>query len=177
MKRLTLASMGALGLLALSVPASAADEPVAPKEREFLLKASQGQRAEIAFGQLATERAASDQVKDFGRRMVDDHAKANQEVKQLASQEGVALPKDVELPPVQRERAQRFQQLSGQEFDRAYIDYMLREHAKDVREFEQGTNEIRDRDVQQWASKTLPILKNHLTMARNIAEDLGIDMR
>jgi len=155
----------------------AVDEPTTAKERQFLLHASQGQRAEIALGQIATERAANDKVKEFGRQMIDDHAKANEELKQLASQEGVALPKDVELPTAQRERAQRFQQLSGNDFDRAYIGYMLREHTKDVREFEQSASEIQDRDVKDWASKTLPILKGHLKTARNIAEDLGIDMR
>ncbi|HKN86666.1 MAG TPA: DUF4142 domain-containing protein [Nitrospiraceae bacterium] len=176
MKR-TVSVAGAFSILAISIAAYAANETAAPKEREFLLKAAQGQKAEIALGQLATEHAGSNKVKDFGRQMIDDHAKANEQVKQLASKEGVTLPKDVELPAAQQERAQRFQQLSGKEFDRAYMDYMLREHTKDIHEFEEGASRIKDPDVRQWASKTLPILKSHLTMARSIAEDLGIDMR
>lgn len=154
--------------------ATAADTNT-PKEKLFLMKAAGAQKAEIALGQMATERGESDKVKQFGQRMIDDHQKAGKEVKQLASQEGVELP--VEIPAMQKEKAKKFSQLSGKEFDRAYIRYMLHDHMKDVTEFEHSAKELKDAQVQQWASATLPVLKEHLKIAKNIADDLGIDAK
>ena len=102
----------------------------------FSKKAAEGQQAEIALGQLAAERAGDKQVKQFGAQMVEDHQKANQEVEQLASKEGVQLP--MHLTGKHKDKKQKFSQLSGKEFDRAYMTYMLRDHVKDVKEFERG---------------------------------------
>src|SRR5580765_5019376 len=61
-------------------------------DETFLKKAAQGGMAEVELGQLAVQKASSDQVKQFGQRMVDDHSKANDQLKQLAQQEHVKLP-------------------------------------------------------------------------------------
>ena len=143
------------------------------KEKAFLMKAAGGQKGEIALGQMAAERAESDKVKQFGHRMIEDHQKASQEVSKLASQEGIDLPSG--MPTMQKEKAQQLSQLSGKDFDRAYITYMLREHMKDVTEFEHSAKHLTDPQVQQWASATLPVLKEHLKIARNIADGLRID--
>lgn len=142
------------------------------KEKDFLTRASGAQKAEIAFGLMASDRADSAKVKQFGARMIDDHQKAGMKVKQLALKEGVDL--DAGMPPKQKEKAEQFSQLMGKDFDRAYMRYMLKEHKQDVEAFEQSANELKDDDVQQWANETLPILKEHLKVAKTIADDLGI---
>jgi putative membrane protein len=146
--------------------------PTMPTEKNFLMKAAGGQMAEIALGKMATERAESEKVKQFGSRMVEDHQKAKQEVTQLASQAGVELP--ASIPAMHKEKAQQLSQLSGKEFDRAYIKDMLRDHMKDVVEFEHSAMELKDPKVKQWASATLPVLKEHLQMVKSLASDLGI---
>ena len=65
---------------------------VSAADRQFMDKAAQGGMAEVELGQLAQQNGQSQQVKDFGKRMVDDHGKANDQLKQLASQTGVTLP-------------------------------------------------------------------------------------
>ena len=145
----------------------------APSAQSFLQKASEGQQAEIALGQLASERAADEQVKQFGEQMMKDHQKASSEIQQLASKEGVPLP--TELTGKHKDKREQFARLSGKEFDRAYMGYMLRDHRKDVKEFERHAKAIKDPEVQQWAQGTLPLLKHHLRQARQIASSIGIE--
>jgi putative membrane protein len=158
------------------LPASgshSATEEAKPSAQSFLQKAAEGQQAEIALGQLASERAGDQQVKQFGAQMIEDHRKASAEIQQLASKEGVALP--TELTSIHKDKQEQFARLSGRDFDRAYLGYMLRDHRRDVKEFERHIKAIKNPQVQQWAEGTLPLLKQHLRQAQQIASSIGID--
>jgi putative membrane protein len=158
------------------IPASgshSAKQEAKPSAQSFLQKAAEGQQAEIALGQLASERAGAQQVKQFGAQMIEDHRKARAEIQHLASKEGVALP--TELTDNHKDKQEQFARLSGSEFDRAYIDYILRDHRKEVKEFERHVKAIKNPQVQQWAEDALPLLKQHLHQAEQIASSIGID--
>lgn len=137
----------------------------------FLKKAAQGQQAEIVLGHMATQRAANPDVKKFGAKMMLDHQKASEEVQQLAAKEGVELPE--QMSEQQKEKQQQLSKLSGKEFDLAYIQYMLKDHKKEVKLFEQSAQQLQNTEVKQWASSALPILKQHLDQANNVAMSLG----
>lgn len=139
----------------------------------FLQKAAEGQQAEIALGELASERAGNQQVKRFGAQMIEDHRKTSAEIRQLAFKEGVILP--TELTGKHKDKQEQFARLSGREFDQAYIGYMLRDHRKDVKELERHLKAIRDLQVRQWAEGTLPLLRQHLRQAQQIASAIGLD--
>jgi putative membrane protein len=141
--------------------------------RSFLQRAAEGQQAEIALGQLAFERAGDRQVKQFGAQMIEDHRKAHAEIRQLASKEGIVLP--TQLTGKHKDKQEEFARLSGGEFDRAYLEYMLRDHRKDVKEFERHAKAITDPQVQHWAEGTLPLLRQHLRQAQRIASAIGMD--
>src|SRR5579872_2887708 len=102
-------------------------------DETFLKKEAQGGMAEVELGQLAVQKASSDQVKQFGQRMVDDHTKANDQLKQIAEQDHVKLP----TQPGVKDKATkaRLEKLSGKEFDDAYMKDMVKDHKKDVAEF------------------------------------------
>jgi putative membrane protein len=138
---------------------------VASSDRKFIEKAAQGGMAEVKLGQLATQKASSDQVKQFGQRMVDDHSKANDQLKQVASDKGVTLPTQLDRS-TQREY-DKLSKLSGAAFDREYMKHMVSDHKKDVSEFKSEANKARDADVKQFASSTLPTLEEHLTLAKS----------
>jgi putative membrane protein len=142
--------------------------------QSFLQKAAEGQQAEIVLGQLASERGEDRQVKEFGVHMMEDHRKASAEIRQLAAKEGVSLPN--ELTGRHKDKQEQFARLSGSEFDRAYIGYMLRDHRKDVKEFERNVKAIKDPQVLHWAEGTLPLLKEHLRQAQQIAGVIGLDL-
>jgi putative membrane protein len=165
-----------LAIMSAFIPASGTQGPKQesqPSAQSFLQKAAQGQQAEIALGQLASERAGDQQVKQFGAQMIEDHRKASTEIRQLASREGVVLP--TELTGRHKDKQEQFSRLSGREFDKAYMGYMLRDHRKDVKEFERNVKAIKNPHVQQWAEGTLPLLKQHLHQAQQIASSIGID--
>src|SRR5437763_31745 len=99
----------------------------------FMTKATQGGMAEVELGKLAESHAASDKVKEFGRRMVTDHSKANDELKDIASRKGVTLP--TSLNAKDQATMDRLSKLNGAAFDRAYMTDMVKDHRMDVSEF------------------------------------------
>jgi putative membrane protein len=139
----------------------------------FLDHAAADQQSEIDMGQLAIRKAADEQVKEFGARMVTDHQKAQQELRSLASKEGLQLHARPSKP--QQERKAQLSQLSGKAFDQAYITTMLEEHARDLKELgKQSLIERNPEEVRQWAASALPVVKEHLARAKTIASSLGL---
>ena len=134
-------------------------------DRKFMEKAAEGGMAEVKLGQLASQKASADQVKQFGQRMVDDHGKANDQLKQLASTKNVTLPTDLDKS-TQREY-DKLSKLSGADFDREYMKHMVSDHKKDISEFKSESNKAKDADLKQFASSTLPTLQEHLTLAQS----------
>ncbi len=143
----------------------------AAPDREFVRKAAQGGLAEVQLGQLATEKAASPEVKQFGQRMVDDHTKANDQLKQIAEQQGIAVPDKLDAKDAATKA--RLEKLSGKEFDRAYMRDMVTDHTKDVTEFKHEANTGKDSAVKSFAQQTVPTLEDHLKEAKNIAPKVG----
>ena len=127
--------------------------------------------AEVELGKLATEKASSDDVKQFGQKMVDDHSKANDQLKQIASQKNMDVPSD--LAPKDKAEVDRLSKLSGPAFDRAYMRYMVMDHTKDATEFKKEANNGSDQDIKGFASNTLTTIQDHLKMAKDINAKLG----
>jgi putative membrane protein len=103
--------------------------------------------------------------------MIDDHSKANDQLATLADQKGIALPD--ELSPVQTLAFVALDSLSGQEFDRAYAAYNVRAHEKDVTEFTTQSQQASDPDIKQFAQATLPVLNDHLALAKTLRQSVG----
>jgi putative membrane protein len=139
-------------------------------DSRFATKAAEGGMAEVELGNLAKEKASNDAVKQFGDRMVQDHTKANDELKQLASQKNINLPTTMDSK-MQAEK-DRLEKLSGAEFDKAYMRYMVSDHKKDVAEFQHQADRGQDSDLKAFASKTLPTLQEHLKLAQQTQSQL-----
>ena len=139
----------------------------ASPDQAFVKKAAVGGLAEVQLGQLAVERAASPEVKQFGQRMIDDHGKANRELMAMVEPKGLAVP--TALDRKHRQVADRLATLHGPAFDRAYIQEMVKDHEADVRLFRTEAQQGTDPELKRWAANTLPTLEEHLTMARTLA--------
>ena len=143
----------------------AATSSMDPADSDFMMKAAQGGMAEVNMGNMASSKATNADVKKFGDRMVTDHSKANDELKQLASTKGVTLPTDVN--DEQKKAMDMMSSKNGKDFDKAYIDDMVKDHETDVAEFEKASKNAKDADLKAWATKTLPTLQEHLKMAKD----------
>jgi putative membrane protein len=140
-----------------------------------LINAAEHQKKEMALGALAREQAESPDVRQFAEIMIRDHARAAGELQQLASKEDIELPADSAPPQAGPESEYRLLDQSGRAFDRAYMEEMVRDHRTHVSEFEQRARQLTDPEVRRWASATLPVLKEHLRIAQDVATKLELD--
>lgn len=159
--------------LSLACPGSSRAADKVPPADTFLKEAAEEEHGEIVLGQLAMGRASDAEVKRYGEQMLVDHTVGYQELQQMASEKGIQLPS--EPSKEKKEKEQELSQLTGREFDRAYMSYMVRDHLKDIEEFEEGAKILKDPAARIWALASLLTLKKHLEMAKTIASSLGVD--
>ena len=143
------------------------DAVVTGGDLAFMNDAAPGGMAEVELGKMAASKAQNAEVKAFGQKMVEDHSKAGEELKQLAAQKKVALPPDV--MPAHKQLMEKLSKLSGADFDKGYVMAMVEAHEKDVAAFENVSKTAADADVKAFATKTLPTLKMHLEMIKAMA--------
>ncbi len=157
-----------IGILALQLSA----DDLSRGDSSFLKAAAEGGMDEVRLGELATQKASNPEVKEFARRMMDDHTRMNEQVKALAAKKSVSLPADIGI----KDKAS-YKILSSKgatDFDRSYISSMVKDHQQDIAEFEKEMNSGTDPDVKALASQALPTIREHLQMAQKIASSLGI---
>lgn len=135
-------------------------------DTEFAKMAAQGGLAEVKLGQLAEEKGTTQTVKDFGKRMVADHSKADDDLKTAASNDKIALP--TEMSAKDQAAYDRLSKLSGEAFDRAYARDMVRDHSADVAEFRLESKDGKDASIKDFAAQKLPTLEDHLKQAREM---------
>jgi putative membrane protein len=140
-------------------------------DRAFVVNAGLAGMAEVEHGRLATQKAQSPKVKDFGERMIADHTLSGNELKSLAATKQITLP--TALDPPHQAAHDKYATLPGGEFDRVYMQDMVADHQKAVADFTAEANSGKDPEVKAWASKTLPALQGHLKMAQDLQKDLG----
>ena len=144
---------------------------VSAADKRFMTEAAQGGMEEVELGKLAAANGADADVKTFGQRMVDDHTKANDQLKQVAQSKGVTLP--TEVTKSQRNEINKLSKMTGASFDKAYMKMMVKDHKKDVAEFQKESKSAKDTDVKSFAGTTLPTLEEHLQMAETTAGKVG----
>jgi putative membrane protein len=156
----TCLAAGALALLGGSLQAQRSY--LSASDRTFMREAAMGGVAEVRLGRLAAERGSSDWVRTFGQRMVDDHSKAGDDLKQVAQNKGISLPN--EMSTESRALYRRLSRLHGAAFDHAYMQAMREDHQKDIQAFRNEARNGRDADVRAFADRTLPIVREHYRM-------------
>ena len=102
-------------------------------DSDFIKEAAQGGMMEVELGKTAQDKASNEKVKDFGKRMEQDHSKANDELKKIASDKGVQLSSD--LDKKHKSKMDKLTKLSGAEFDRQYMRAMVSDHKTTSKSF------------------------------------------
>jgi putative membrane protein len=139
-------------------------------DSEFVVAAADGGMLEVQLAQLALTKATSPKVKEFAQTMVDDHSKANEELKSLAQTKNITLPSTIS-----EEKQKDYNDLSeksGNEFDKAYSDYMVKDHKDDVDKFKKAAEGAEDADIKTWAANKVPVLEHHLSMAETMEDEV-----
>jgi putative membrane protein len=139
-------------------------------DAEFLVAAASINLEEIELGNLALTKAQSQEVKDFGKMMVDGHTKSLNELKGLATTKQITIPQ--QLTDEGKELYSALSEEKGKDFDKKYVDKMVKGHKDAISKFEKAANDSKDPDVKAWASATLPDLNMHLEHAVTLQEKL-----
>jgi putative membrane protein len=143
---------------------------VSRADQRFIKDAAAGGMMEVELGKVAADKATNDKVKQFGRRMQEDHSKANDELKKIAAEKGVEVP--TALEGKHKKTVDRLSKLSGEDFDRQYMRAMVDDHKEDLEKFQREADKGTDPAVKQFASKHVPILKQHLELAQTTNKEL-----
>jgi putative membrane protein len=168
----------------------------------FVHKAAMGGMAEVKLGKLGMERASNPDVKRFAQMMVNDHSQANAKLIQLATSKNIPIDQDatagrtgagagrtgagrtgdtgrgdaahdMKLDAKHQEKIDELSKLQGADFDKKFMECMLKDHKEAVSMFEKASRSLTDTDLKNFASQTLPKLRDHLQMAQNIASKVG----
>ena len=151
-----------------NTPAPGKTKAPTETDKKFAKQAAVGDAAEVQLGQMAQAKGSDDAVKKFGERMVTDHSKADEQLKQIADKQHIALPAELDAPH-QAEKS-RLSILTGSAFDRAYALEMVQDHQKTIQKFQQEATGGGDPELKDFATKTLPILKEHLSLAQQMQQ-------
>lgn len=149
------------------------------QDHNFLMNAAKSNMMEIQVAQMAQQKAASDEVKEYARQLEQDHKKANEKLKQIAQERGVDLPSDASHDKAMHEKKadtkamSQLQNLSGEQFDRAFMRMQVQHHKKDINSFRKYSKNSMDTDLRQFATATLPTLEQHLQQAQSLANQTG----
>jgi len=135
-------------------------------DKDFLREAAQGSAAEVALGRMAQEKGSSDAVKEFGKRMVDDHSKAGEELRLVAQMAKLDVRSD--MPKKAKKAQDKLSKLSGADFDRACAKMMVSDYKEDIKAFEREAHSGAVPAVKDFAAKTLPTLQEHLKLAQQL---------
>ena len=155
---LVLASLSFAGLAVAEESPASKSSSLSAKDKTFMHKAAKGGMMEVAMGRLAEQNGKSDDVKSFGKRMVTDHSKANDELKSIAEKKGVKLPGKVPS--------------ETWDSDKAYIDMMVKDHEKDLAEFQEEAKNGSDADVKKFAEDTAKVVQEHFDLAKKTQSKL-----
>jgi putative membrane protein len=142
------------------------------KDKMFLRHAAEGGMAEVKLGQLATQKASSDDVKAFGQQMVDDHTMLNNEMAPIADSMGVRTPKG--LNKEAQAEYDKLNGLSGTDFDTEYLTAMVKDHHKDLREFREEAASTTDATLKAAVEKGQGVIREHTMMVDKLAQSKGI---
>lgn len=147
-----------------SAPAFAMDNAT------FVKQAIGGDLAEVKLGELAQSKSQNPQVQNFGQTLVTDHNAHKSKAETIAQQIGVTPPS--KPPKEAQQEYDKLSKMSGNKFDQAFVDYMVKDHKKDVKEFSTEAKETKDQHVAQFASETIPTLQKHLQIAENLQKSM-----
>jgi putative membrane protein len=168
----TVLVLGIVTLLGSAGAAQAGTSQLSDQDRAFLQGAHQSNLAEITTGKMATTKAQSQQVKDFGAMLVADHTKLDATVRELAGRMNVSLP---DAPnAAQRALAVRLQNASGDEFDAIFITGQITGHRMALQLGQRELSNGSDAAVKNAAASAAPVIARHLQMAVAEARNQGL---
>jgi putative membrane protein len=131
---------------------------ISAKDKKFLSDAAASGGWEIATGREAEQKAQSGAAKEIAARIVADYSKTNKELVDLGNKKGLGISTD----------AVKAQHIAGEDFDKRYLNLVVKDHEEESSVFAKEAKSGDDADLRNWAAKTLPTIKQHLALAKDV---------
>lgn len=135
-------------------------------DADFVVVAFNAGLTEIEVGNIAQKNALDQEVKDLGKSTVDDFSKMNTSLKTLAAEKNITIP--MEVGKKSKKEIAEISERTGNIFDRAYTELMIKEHVKEIKTFEEAEKKASDPDIKAFASETLPMLRKQLAVVEEL---------
>lgn len=156
---------------ASGMPTSGTAGAGAATDKMFVMKAAQGGLTEIKLGELASQKSSSDDVKQFGEKMVKDHTQLNEDMKPIAQSMGVTPP--AQLNKKHQKMYDKLSGMSGDEFDKAYLSAMVKDHHDDLKDFKSEASSTQNADLKAAVQKGTTVIEEHTAMVEKLAQSKG----
>lgn len=143
----------------------------AAHDKMFVKTAAEGGLTEVKLGELASQKSSSDDVKQFGEKMVKDHTQLNDDMKPIAQSMGVTPP--TQLNKQHQKMYDKLSGMSGDQFDKAYLSAMVKDHHNDLREFKAEASSTKNADLKAAVEKGTAVIQEHTTMVEKLAQSKG----
>jgi putative membrane protein len=167
-----------LAACALSFPAVARSQEgelrrpseLSAADQAFLQHAATENVAEIGLGKLARDKALTPAVKKFAQRLIDDHSTLTKDLATVADRKGLTLPTTM----TKKDKAlyDKLAGLAGIEFDVLYTREMVAHHVLSIGKYEAVGTDGDNVDVRSFATRTVPQMREHLSAARALADEV-----
>jgi putative membrane protein len=169
-RSLSLVASGALALM-LAGPSMQAQQ-ASSSDKTFVKNALEGSLAEVNYAKLALQKSKDKNVTEFANKMITDHEKMIADMKPLAKQMGVKVPTG---PPISdHAKYMELKMKSGTDFDRAYVEAMVKDHHQDLKDFMDEQNKTQNPELKSAVEKGESVIREHTEMIDKIAHMGGI---
>jgi len=160
--------VAAVALLALVIGVRAEDKQPAQAldDATFVTMAASDGMHEVELGKIAQTMAKNDDVKKFAEQMVKDHTKANEELKTAAKAANIPVP--AKIDEKHQKHIDAFKDYKGTNFDQDYMKHMVTDHTEAVALFTRASKELKNKELKDFATRTLPVIQGHLEMAKKL---------
>jgi putative membrane protein len=162
---------------------TAGSDNISRGDRDFVHDVAIANMAEIELGRMASDRAVSPEVKKFAQTMIDDHTKAGDDLKAVASRHNIPMPTDLDNKHV--DLRDKLQKLNGADFDKEYMSAMVNGHEDVVSKLgsrvdstdakavvpEKSDNAV-TKAINEWAAAAYPVVHHHEEMAKDVEKNL-----
>jgi putative membrane protein len=145
---------------------------LARADRRFVTKAAELNTEEVRLSELAAQQATNPEVRSFAQQLVTEHTQASTELSSLASRKGLSATTRDDFD---QRAVTKLGKKSGSDFDKAYLDKMVDAHEDAVDLFDKASRNAKDPELQAFASKMLPKLREHQQHARSLEQTVSND--
>ncbi len=144
------------------------DKEIMKDASKFLVKWYEMGMYELQLSQLAASNALDGDVKNLAAELVSEHKQINGNIERIASNNNFVLPTNLDAN--HQHTLNDIPKLTGADFDKKYMNEIVNAHEQSVDSYKDAYKNLTAGDTKNFAGQTLPLMENHLSMAKKVVK-------